>query len=290
MSPLDWGLLAALSVLWGGAFCLGQIALADLPPFTIILCRVALAAMVLIALTVAIGQPIRCPARTWPAVGALALLNIVLPFTLLLWSQARIGTGLTSVLAATTPLFSVLVTRFMTVDEPMTLARFAGVLTGFAGVAVAIGPGRTGDDHDLAAGLATLGAALCYAFAAIIGRRLSMMPPLPLASAQLAASTVLLLPIALLLEPPWTVAIPGVRTWAALLALSLLSTALGYVLFFRLLAATGVVNTSLVSFLVPVTALFLSNLVLGEELGWNAVAGSGLILLGLAVLRGRRRK
>ena len=284
MSPLDWGLLVALSLLWGGAFFLGHVALADLPPLTIVLCRVALASVLLIALSAATGQSMRCPARIWPAVLALALLNIVVPFTLLLWSQARIGSGLTSVLAATTPLFSVLVAHFMTMDEPMTRARLAGIVVGFAGVAAAIGPEKIGTGHDIAAGLAVLAAALCYAVAAVIGRRLPMSP-LPLASAQLAASSVLLLPMALVLEQPWTLGLPGAQTWAAILVLSVFSTALGYVLFFRLLATTGVVNTSLVSFLVPITAVVLSSLALGESLGWDAVAGAALILAGLAILR-----
>ncbi len=290
MFPLDWGLLVALSLLWGSAFFLSQIALADLPPFTLVLCRVAIAAAALIAITAAAGQAVHGLARTWPAILALAVLNIALPFTLLLWSQARIGSGLTSILAAATPLWSVLISHFMTTDEPMTRARLAGVTVGFAGVAVATGHAGSHGNHDIAAGLAVLGAALCYAVAGVVGRRLHGMQPLALASAQLTASTLLLLPIALLLEQPWTLAIPSRQTWAALLALSLLSTALGYVLFFRLLASTGVVNTSLVSFLVPITAVLLSSLVLGELPGWNALAGGALILVGLALLQGWRRR
>jgi len=217
----------------------------------------------------------------------LGALNNLLPFALLLWCQARIGSGLASVLAATTPLFTVVVAHFLTTDEKMTRARIVGVLVGLVGVAAAMGPAAPEANDNLMAGFAALGATACYAFAGVLGRRLQAMPPVPLAAGQLTATSLLSLPAALLIEKPWTLALPGWPTLGAVLALALLSTALGYVLFFRLLSSAGAVNASLVSFLVPVTALLMAGTVLGEPLGWGAFAGLGLIFVGLAALNGR---
>ena len=287
MSSFEWSLLLALSLLWGGAFSLGQIALTELPPFTIVFCRSVIAAIALAAITAVSGQKIPIGRDAWLAFLTLGVLNNLLPFALLLWCQLRIGSGLASVLAATTPLFTVVVAHFFTADEEMTRARVVGVLIGLAGVAIAIGPAVPRASDNLMAGFAALGAAVCYAFAGVLGRRLRAMPPLPLATGQLAATSLLSLPAALLIEKPWTLALPGWSVLGAVLALALLSTALGYVLFFRLLSSAGAVNASLVSLLVPVTALLLAGTVLGEPLGWGVFAGLGLIFAGLAALNGQ---
>lgn len=287
MSAFDWGLLVLLSLLWGGAFFLSQVALAELPPFTIVFCRVTLATIALILLAVLSGQAIVLLRGAWAVVLVLGVLNCLLPFALLLWGQARIGSGLASILAATAPLFTVLVAHCLSADEKMTHARLSGVLLGLAGVAVAMGPAALDAPTDLVACFAVLGAALCYALAGVLGRRLRNMPVLPLAVGQLATTSLLSLPIALVVEKPWTLAMPGMASWTAVLALALFSTALGYLLFFRLLSLAGAINVSLVSLLVPITALLLACLVLGEPLGGSAAGGMALILAGLVVLDGR---
>lgn len=287
MTPIEWALLLALSLLWGGAFYLGQVALAELPPFTIVFCRVALATIALVSAAAATGQTIVFPNGAWPVFLGLGTLNCLVPFALLLWGQARIGSGLASVLVATTPLFTVLVAHFLLADERMTRARLVGILLGLAGVTVAMAPTTSEAFDNLLPGIAVLGAALCYAFAGVLGRRLNGMRALPLAVGQLLMTSLLSLPIALVVEKPWTLTMPGAAGCAAILALALLSTALGYVLFFRLLSGAGAVNVSLVSLLVPITALLLAGLVLGEPLRWSGISGMGLILVGLAVLDGR---
>jgi drug/metabolite transporter (DMT)-like permease len=287
MSCVEWALLLILSLLWGGAFFLGKIALSELPPFTIVFCRVALAAIVLTSVAAVTGQKILFGRNTWPIFAALGALSILLPSALMLWSQTRIGIGLTSVLAATSPLFTVLVAHFFTADEKMTTARVVGMFLALAGVAIAMRLAASEASNDVLAELAVLGAALSQALAGLLARRLKRMPSIYLAAGQLIAASLLSLPIALGVERPWTLASPSWTTWGAILALAFLSTALGYFVYFRLLARTGAVNVALVSLLVPITALFLAGLVLDEPLTWHTFAGAALIFGGLAALDGR---
>ncbi len=287
MSLLEWAFLLALSLLWGSGFFFGQLALSGLPPFTIVFCRVTLAAIVLLPIVIANRQAAHLCWRSWIVFLRLGILNCLLPFALLLWAQDRIGSGLVSVLAASTPLFTALAAHFLLADEKATRSRLAGLVLGFAGVAVAMGPIASASRTDLAAGMATIAAALCYAMAGVLGRRSSGIPALPLATGQLILCSLLSLPIAIAVDKPWTLAGPSVASWIAVGALALLCTALGYVLFFRLLLSVGAVNVSLVSLLTPITALLLASLVLGELLSWTVFAGAGLILAGLAVLDGR---
>jgi len=220
----------------------------------------------------------------------MALLNNVLPFVLIAWGQHRIASGLASVLNATTPLFTVLVAHALTPDERLTPIKAGGVAVGFAGAAVMIGPDALGGlGTGALAQFACLAAALTYAFAGIFGRRFRRMGVTPVATAagQVSASTLMLLPIMLLVDRPWTLAAPHAATWGAVLGVGLLSTALAYVLYFRILAVAGATNLLLVTFLIPVSAILLGVLVLHEALLPRQAGGMALIGMGLMLLDGR---
>jgi drug/metabolite transporter (DMT)-like permease len=290
MSLLDWSLLLALSILWGGSFFFVGVAVAELPPFTIVLLRVAIAALALHVVLRVTRTAMPWDGNTWAAFFGMGLLNNAIPFSLIVWGQTQIASGLASILNATTPLFTVLVAHMLTADERLTGGRIAGVLLGLAGVVVLIGPqALAGLGRDVLAQLAVLGAALSYGFAAIFGRRFKRMgmPPLATATGQVTASSVMLLPAALLIDRPWQLDAPGFEAWAAILSLALLSTALAYVLFFRILASAGAVNLMLVTFLIPVSAIVLGSAFLGEALAPSDFIGMALIGLGLAAIDGR---
>ncbi len=288
MGRLEWGLLLALSVLWGGSFFFVGVAVAALPPFTIVLARVAMAALALLAFARATGLAMPVSPRAWGAFAAMGALNNVIPFSLIVWGQTQIASGLAAILNATTPLFTVVLAHLLTRDERLTPGRLAGVLVGFAGVAVMIGlPALTGLGGDPLPQVAVVGAALSYALAGIFGRRFRHLAPAVTAAGQASASAVMMLPVALLAEHPWTLPAPGAAVLAALVGLALLSTALAYLLYFRILAAAGATNLLLVTFLIPVSALLLGTLVLGERLELRQVAGVALIGLGLAAIDGR---
>ena len=287
MTGRDWSLLVTLSILWGGSFFFSEVALAELGPLTVVLGRVGFAALALIGLSYLTGHRLPAAPGLWGAFLVMGALNNLIPFSLIVWGQVTIDSGLAAILNATTPLFAVLLAHVLTRDERLTRGRAAGVLLGLAGVAVLVGPEALGQFG--AAGLAqlaVLGAAFSYACAGIYGRRFKNLPPVVAATGMVACSAVLTLPLALVVERPWEMD-PGALTWAAVLGLALLSTALAYVIYFRILASAGATNLLLVTFLIPVSALFLGMVVLGERPEASAFAGLALIFAGLAAVDGR---
>lgn len=289
MTARGWATLIVLSLVWGGSFFFVEIAVAALAPLSIVAVRVMLAALALATLMALRGTPFPRGARLWGALAVMGLLNNAVPFTLIVWAQTAIGSGLAAIFNATTPLFAVLVAALVLPDERPGWLRIAGVAAGFAGVAVMMArPERAGGD--LAAQAAVLGAAFSYACAGAWGRRFARdgVPPVVAAFGQLAASSLLLVPLALVLDRSAgaLLAAPG-TVWASLLPLALLSTAFAYLLYFRLLAASGATNLLLVTFLVPVSAIWLGVAVLGETVTPPQLAGMALIGLGLAAIDGR---
>ncbi len=274
MRAREWSLLVLLSILWGGSFFFAKVALAELGPFTIVFFRVALAALALNVVAAALGQSLWRAGMPWGQLFVMGALNNALPFSLIFWGQTTITAGLASILNATTPLFTVAVAHVLTRDERMTVRKLVGVLAGLAGVAVLIGPDHGGS---IWGQIACLAAALSYAFAGIYGRRFKALGVQPLQAAAL--------PIMLLVEPAWTA--PSAVTWGAVVGLALLSTALAYVIYFHILAAAGATNLLLVTFLIPVTAILLGAVFLGERLELRQFAGMALIGLGLVAIDGR---
>jgi len=286
MRGSDWLLLWTLSLLWGGSFLFNELALAGLPPLTVVWGRVGLAALILWIVVRLKGAALP-PRALWPALLVMGLLNNAIPFTLFVLAQGQITGALASVLNAMTPLFTVLVAHFATSDEKLTPARGLGVALGFGGVlAMFAGGGMTGTQLAL---LACLGAAFSYALASVWGRRFRAagLPPLATAFGQLTASSVLMLPIWLVVDRPWALDWPGWEPVLAVVALASLSSALAYLIFFRILAEAGATAVSLVTFLIPISAAALGWLVLGERLETRHLVGLALILAGLAVIDGR---
>jgi len=288
MSAADWLLLVCLSVLWGGSFFFAKVAVEELPPLTLAFGRVAIAAAILAVLMRARGDSFAPFASAWPAFLVLGLLNCAIPFSLLFWAQTHISSSLASILNATTPIFTVLVAEVATADEKLTAGKLVGVIAGFLGVAMMLGPDAlAGIGADVWAQFACLAAAVCYALAGVHGRRLAALPAGTVATGQLTAAAVVLAPLAALVDRPWTLVRPSAAALTALLALAALSTALGYVIYFRVLARAGAVNLLLVTFLIPVSAILLGTVVLGEQLAPHHLAGMAVIAFGLAAIDGR---
>jgi drug/metabolite transporter (DMT)-like permease len=286
-----WIWLLSLAALWGGSFFFAKIALGELPPLTVVFGRVGLAALALNLVLATTGRSLFRADMPWSVFLTMGLLNNLMPFALIFWAQTHIASGLASILNATTPLFTVLVAHVATNDERMTKSKTLAVLVGFAGVAVLVGPGVDAIGRsNVWSELACLGAALSYAFAGVYGRRFKELgiAPTTAAAGQLTASAMLILPVMMMVDRPWSFAfMPSAAACAALVALGLLSTAVAYVLYFRILAAAGATNLLLVTFLIPVTAILLGSAFLGERLEPRHFAGMALIGAGLAVIDGR---
>ena len=290
MTASDWALLAILSVVWGGSFLFVGVAVRELPPLTIVAIRVLTASFALLLVLKIMGVDLPRTRQAWGAFLGMSILNNVIPFTLIVWGQSHIASGLASILNATTPLFTVIVAQYFTDDERLTGQKVSGVIVGFIGVAVMIGSAAlTSWDTSILAQLAVLGAALSYGFSGVFGRRFKTMgiPPLATAAGQVTVSSALLLPVALLVDRPWSLAMPSTQAILSLAALGLVSTAFAYLIFFRLLARAGATNVGLVTFLIPVSAILLGVLILGETLAARHVAGMALIGAGLVLIDGR---
>jgi drug/metabolite transporter (DMT)-like permease len=290
MTLQEWGMLAFISVLWGGSFLFIGIAVQDISPLMLVTLRVGIAAFALhAAMRLSRGAfPIHAEALT--AYFWMGVFSNAVPFLLITWGQTHIAAGLASILNATTPLFTALVAHILTQDEKMQGRRWLGVGIGFAGVAVMIGGTALKDlGVNVVAQVAVLGAAISYAFSGVYGRRFARLGISPLASAtgQISASFLILLPLVLVFSKPWTMSIPSTESLLAVLALGLFSTALAYIVFFRILAQAGATNAALVTFLIPISAIVLSYLILNERLEPRHFLGMAMIGAGLAVMDGR---
>ena len=288
MNRREWAMLVTLSVLWGGSFFFAEIALESLPPLTIVTLRVGLAAITLWLVVLALKLPIPNSPPIWIAFLTMGLLNNVLPFSLIVWGQSQISSGLAAILNATAPLFGVIVAGILLRDESATPLKITGVVVGFAGVIVMMDLSSIATSS-LLAQLAILAAALSYACASVYGRRFKAtgLNPILVAAGQVTGSTLLLLPIALWVDGNDHYANVPAQVWAAIISLAVFSTAAAYILYFKLLASAGATNILLVTLLVPVSAILLGWLFLEESLQTPHIIGMAMIALGLSAIDGR---
>ena len=289
MAATDWLLLIALSALWGGSFYFAKVAVLEIPPLTLAFGRVLIAGAVIAVLMRPLGGSFPRDARTWWTFTILAALNNAIPFTLILWAQIHITVGLASILNATSPLFTVVIAHFVTHDDKLTMGRAFGLIAGFGGVVVLIGPDLLSDlGQHVWAQLALLTAALFYACGALFARRrLSGHKPVAIAGGQLVMSALLLLPFALVVDRPWTLPPVSNAAIVAMVSLAVLSTALAYLIYFRIIGRAGATNAMLVTLLIPVSAILLGIWLLDEELDLRQLAGMSAIAIGLAAIDGR---
>ncbi len=288
MSTTDWLLLVFLSVLWGGSFYFAKIAVPEIPPLTLALGRVGIAAAVLASLARLVVGPFPRNPAIWLQLAFMAALNNAIPFVLLFWGQIHISIGLASILNATSPLFGVVVAHVLTHDDRLNLNRVIGLVAGFVGVVVLIGPDLLQElGASLWAELACLAAACSYAFGAVLTRRLRGLPPMQVASGQLTMSTVLLLPAVLIFSRPSALLEASHPALGGLLGLALLCSALAYLIYFRLIARAGATNALLTTFLTPVSAIVIGVVLLGESLNSRQLIGMAAIFVGIVAIDGR---
>ena len=281
-------LLLGLGIVWGGSFFFAQIALNEVPPLTVALHRIFWAVPVLFVVVLWKGIDIPKSMRAWLCYFVMGALNNAIPFSLIFWGQTHIGSGLASILNSTTAFFGVIVAGIFLVDERLTARKVIGALFGVLGVAAIMGiDALTNFNPNNLAQIAILGAALFYAFAGVWGKRyLSEYLPIMNAFGMLVASTVLMVPVAIITEgiPVLTL---STGVWASLMAVAIFSTAIAYLLYFKILALAGSANLMLVTLLIPPIGVGLSVVFLDEKIGIEAVLGFGLITIGLLVTDGR---
>ncbi|NJM33475.1 MAG: DMT family transporter [Rhodomicrobium sp.] len=291
MGAREWALVVCLYILWGGAFFLAAVAVKEIAPFTLAFLRMALAALALGVTAWLMGYRLPHGRGVWAGFAFIGAVGTAMPFSLIYWGQTEITGGLASILNATTPFFTIVAAHFFTRDERFTWRRFLGVGAGFAGVAVIIGPSAFGiGDYSLLAEAAIVAAALCYAIVIVFAKRFRDLPPLIIACGQLSFGALTILPLALIFDDSMARPSPSLAAIAAVIGIALLCTALAFILYFEILRVAGATNVALVTLLVPVSAILLGGIILGESLEARQLAGLALIALGLMIIDGRLLK
>jgi drug/metabolite transporter (DMT)-like permease len=290
MDAFDWVMLITLATVWGGSFLFNAILVAELPVITIVAIRVTVAALALWGFARVTRRKIPTTPQVWGGLLILGVLNNAIPFSLIVQGQTQITSGLASILNATTPLFTILVAGFFLTDERFSILRVLGVIVGFSGVILMVGPEALGGlGADFWAQLCALGAALSYGFASVFGRRFRELKvdPVMVATGQVTMSSLVLWPIALWIDGPQDILGLSFNAAASMFGLAVLCTSFAYIVYFLILERAGATNISLVTFLVPISAIILGVLVLGESIFIKEIIGMTLIGLGLAIIDGR---
>lgn len=287
MGTKEWLLLMVLSILWGGSFLFVEIAVKQIKPFTLVFARVSLASLVLLLIIYLTGRKMPSSPFLWLSFLILGVFNNLIPFSLIAWGQTRIDSSLAAILNATTPIFSVVLAHFLTREERLNFNRIVGVLCGWLGVIILIGVKAFKTmDIEFLSQIAILIASCSYALAAIFGRRFKDMDSIIVAAGMLCCSSIMLLPLSLIFDHPWQMQI-SIETLACVISLSVVSTAFAYLIYFYILAKSGATNILLVTFLIPVSAIFLGMTILNEQLRYSDFAGMLLIFIGLIIIDGR---
>ena len=287
MSTRDWAMLLLLGSIWGGSFFFARIAVLEIPPLNLVFFRVAIAAITLHIYLAMAGISFRPFFQMFGSFLLLALVNNVLPFSLMFAGQTELGAGAASILNATTPFWTMILASLFAIEK-LSINKIVGVLIGMAGTAVMVGPGIVaGLGGPVWAKMALIGTAMTYACAFLYARKFSTLAPQIVATGQMTASTLIMVPVVLLWHGPDNLFNASGAAWASVVGLAVLATSFAYILYFSILRSAGVTNASLVTLIVPVSAILLGALFLGEKLESFEIAGMALIAIGLITIDGR---
>jgi drug/metabolite transporter (DMT)-like permease len=288
MGASEWTLLGLHSMFWGSAFFFAEMAIPEIPALTIAAFRLIPAALVIAGVCLWLGYRLPATWREWARLVLLAATNNVTPILLILWAQREVTGGIAAVFNATTPLFGVFLAHAFTHDERLSLVKVTGILVGISGVAVLVGADLLGGfDSGGLAKLALLGAALCYALSGVYARQFSQYPAQILAAGQMIGALMLSMPIALLVDQPWTLSPPSAKAAGAVVGMGLFASALAALCYFTVLKRAGATNAMLATLLVPLTPIILGGLFLGETLTPREITGACIIALALLTIDGR---
>jgi drug/metabolite transporter (DMT)-like permease len=281
---VELALLALLATLWGASYTFIKLGVATIPPVTLIAARTLIAGLLLLAVLRWRGVRLPMAAATWRRFLFQACLNSVIPFTLIAWAERSLDAGLATILNSTVPVFAFLLTFAITRHEPVTVRKLFGVLAGLAGICLIVGVQALGGlGEQLIAQIAIIVATICYAGAAIFSRGFENLDPMAPAAGSLLCGAAILVPLSLAVDRPWTLA-PSASSILALLGLAVFSTALAFVIYFRLIQTLGSVGTTSQAYLRVPIGVALGVLFLGESLSPTAWIGLGCVVIGVAAM------
>lgn len=287
----DWLLLFALVAMWGSAFMFIKIAVATVPPATIAASRLVIGALVLLVVVYARGLRLPPPGPAWRPYALLAVVGNAVPFYLIAWGQQSIDSALAGILIAVMPLATLVLAHFFVSGEHLTRNRAIGFVLGFTGIVLLMGPaaltGLAESALQLAAQLAVLGGALCYAANTVVARLTVRNDVLVASAGVLLLASAMMVPLALVVDQPWALE-PSAPSVAAVVWLGIGATGIPTIFYFALIGSAGPTFMSLVNYISPCLALLLGVALMGEEPGPNAYAGLAFILSGIALSQFRR--
>jgi drug/metabolite transporter (DMT)-like permease len=287
---IELALLLLLATLWGGSYTFIKLGVATIPPVTLIAARTSIAGLLLLAIMRARGLRMPRDAATWRRFLFQACLNSVIPWTLIALAERALDAGLATILNSTSPMFAFFLTLALTRQEPVSARKLFGVVVGMAGICLIVGvQALAGLGEQLAAEIATVVATVCYAGGAIFGRGFKGLDPMAPAAGSLLCGAAILGPVSLVVDQPWTLA-PSMGSLLALLALSVFSTALAFVIYFRLVQTLGSVGTTAQAYLRVPIGVGLGVAFLGERLTPTAWIGLGCVVIGVAAMTIPARK
>lgn len=287
---VELALLLALATLWGASYTFIKLGVATIPPITLIAARTLVAGLLLLVIMRWRGIRLPVDAATWRRFLFQACLNSVIPWTMVAWGERALDAGLTTILNSTSPIFTFFLTLAVTRHEALTARKLLGVCAGMAGICLIVGvQALSGLGEQLTAQIVTVLAAICYAGAAIFGRGFRGLDPMAPAAGSLLCGAAILIPLSLVVERPWTLA-PSTSSIVALLALAVFSTALAFVIYFRLIQTLGSVGTTAQAYLRVPIGVAIGVLFLGENLSATAWIGLGCVVIGVAAMTIPARK
>lgn len=283
-------LLLALATCWGASYTFIRIGVATIPPVTLIAARTLIAGLVLLVIIRWRGLNLPRDAATWKRFLIQSCLNSAIPFTLIAWAEQTVDAGLATILNSTTPIFAFLIAAFLLRSEPLTGRKLFGVITGMAGICLIIGlDALHGMGRQLLPQLAVVAASICYACAALFGRNFKGLDPMMPAAGSLLCGAALLIPASLIVEHPWQIA-PSTASILALLGLSVVSTALAFSIYFRLIQTLGSVGTTAQAYLRVPIGVTIGVVFLGEPVSPTAAIGLVCVVAGVMAMTIAPRK
>jgi drug/metabolite transporter (DMT)-like permease len=287
---VELALLLVLATLWGGSYTFIKLGVATIPPITLIAGRTLIAGVLLLIIMVGRGVRLPSDAATWRRFLFQAFLNSVIPWTLIAWAERSVDAGLATILNSTSPIFTFFLTLAVAGQDAPSLRKVFGVAVGMAGICLIVGvQALSGIGEQLAAQIAIVVATICYAGAAVFSRGFKGLNPMAPAAGSLLCGAAILLPVSAVVEQPWTL-MPSGTSLLALLGLAVFSTAIAFVIYFRLIQTLGSVGTTAQAYLRVPIGVALGVLLLGESLSPTAWIGLGCVVAGVAAMTMPARK
>jgi drug/metabolite transporter (DMT)-like permease len=285
---VDWLIFLALGFMWGSSYLFIKLAVDSFSTFTLITLRLLIGAAFLWLVVLASRTPLPRDRRAYGHLIVMGVINIAIPFGLITWAEQSVDSALAAILNSTVPLMVIVIAPLFLPDEPIRLNGLVGLAVGFMGVVLIVSPGLVGAAGTLAGQLALLGSSLSYAVGNVYARRnVRGLPPMIPAVMQVTVALILVGVLALALERPWETSSPDLEGWFSIAWLGIFGSGLAYLAYFRLLSRWGATRTSLVAYLLPVVGIVLGYLVRRESIDLSLIAGTALVIAGVALVNGR---